>query len=45
MPEVEPRERHEYLTDRFSTEAIEFIQRRKNRRLFCIHGITECIRI
>jgi hypothetical protein len=25
MPEVEPRERHEYLTDRFSTEGIEFI--------------------
>jgi arylsulfatase A len=45
MPGVKPWERHEYLTDRLSTEAVEFIQRRKNGRLFCIHGITGCIRI
>jgi arylsulfatase A len=34
MPEVEPREPQEYLTDRLNTEAIDFIHRHKDEPFF-----------
>lgn len=34
MPEVEPREPHEYLTDRLNTEAVEFIHHHKDEPFF-----------